>query len=251
MKDPLIPHEALEGLMQKVFEEQSVSPGLFWDALLNAHLVVPLAGGTPDESEKQLPLLLGVDPSGKKVIWIFTSQPTMVTYIEKDVRHLIMGSKELFRRLMGNPHDIVLIGPQGITLSLHPDFIASMAEGRVPEPPTEEIRHIPKDTRVSVGRPVDDASKLESKFKQLFVTLPGVLEGCFIQIADDSGSRLLLGLRLRDESQENFKRIAGLVAKASEGVLEKGKTMDITLINRSLKAAFDKYGTPFFKRSEE
>lgn len=246
MKDPLIPTEALEGLMQKVFGEQAVSPGLFWDALLNAHLVVPMAK-TETVEEDQLPLLLGVDSEGRHIIWIFTSVPTMLAYVEMDVRYLIMPARELFSKLRGNSHEIFLIGPEGVTLELHPEFVVSLSEGRVPEPPSEEIRHIPKDTTVKVGKATDDASKLETHFRKLFLDLPEVLEACFIQIADDAGSRLLLGLRLTDESPEAFKIIASLVAKASEGILEKGKTMDITLINRSLKAAFEKYGESFFK----
>jgi len=251
MKDPLIPAEALEGLMKKAFQEQSVNPGLFWDAFVNAHLVVPLAGPKVEvesEDDRQIPLLLGMDSEGKYVVWIFTSPQAMVDYVEKDLRYLTMSSRDLLKQLVGNSHEIVLIGPDGITLNLHPDLVSSLAEGRVPEQPAEEIRHIPKDTVVSVGKPVDDPTALESKFKELFLTLPEVLEGCFIQIADDAGSRLLLGVRLQDESREAFKRIASLVANAAEGVLEKGKTMDITLLDRSMKAAFEKWGTPFYKK---
>ena len=248
MKGPLIPPEALEGLMLKAFQEEAVNPGLFWDAFLNAHLVVPLAGVKPPEDDSQIPLLLGVDPEGKSVVWIFTSSQAMVEYIEKDLRFLTMPSKDLLKRLEGNKHDIVLIGPDGLTLHLHPELVTSLAEGRVPEQPAEEIRHIPKDTQVAVGKPVDDPSKLESRFRELFLSHPEVLEGCFIQISDDNGSRLLLGIRLADESNEEFKRIAGLIAKAAEGTLEKGKTMDITLIGRSMKGAFEKWGTPFYKK---
>jgi hypothetical protein len=42
--------------------------------------------------------------------------------------------------------------------------------------------------------------------------------------------------------------IKGMIARASEGVLDKGKTLDITLISGSLKDAFEKFGKPFFKR---
>ncbi len=247
MKDPLIPSAALEGLMKKAFQEQAVSPGLFWDALLNSNLVAPLSPSTEDR-ENQVPILLGVDSQGKHVIWLFTSPQAMVEYVEQDLKFLTMASRDLFKKLAGSTHEIVLIGPEGITLNLHPEFVASLAEGRVPEIPTEEIRHIPKDTAVQVGKPTDDPSKLESRFKELFTKLPEVLEATFIQIADDSGSRLLLGVRLQDESRERFKHIAGLVAHAAEGVLEKGKTMDITLLDRSMKGAFEKFGVAFFKR---
>lgn len=248
MKDPLIPSEALEGLMRKAFQERAVNPGLFWDALLNAHLVVPLAGAAPVEDDRKIPMLLGEDSDGKRIVWIFTSPQAMVEYIEKDLRYLAMPSKDLLKRLEGNKHEIVLIGPDGITLNLHPELVSSLADGRVPEQPAEEIRHIPKDTQVRVGKPVDDPSALETRFIALFETLPEVLEACFIQIEDDAGSRLLLGLRLKDELREPFRRVAGLIAQASEGVLENGKTMDITLIDRSMKGAFEKWGTPFYKK---
>jgi hypothetical protein len=42
--------------------------------------------------------------------------------------------------------------------------------------------------------------------------------------------------------------VAEVVAKAAEGILDKGSTMDITLMNGSLKDAFAKWGKPFFKR---
>lgn len=247
MKDPLIPAAALEGLMKKAFQEQAVNPGLFWDALLNAHLVVPLAAER-EEKEGQIPILLGVDSEGNHVVWLFTSSQAMVEYIERDQRFLVMPSRDLFNQLQNNEHEIVLIGPDGLTLNMHPDLIASLAEGRVPEQPQEEIRNIPKDTSVMVGSPSEDTSALESKFKELFANVPDVLEACFIQIADDSGSRLLLGVRLTDESKDRFKQVAGLVAKAAEGVLEPGKTMDITLLDRSMKGAFEKWGKSFFKR---
>lgn len=247
MKNPLIPSQALEGLMKKVFQEQEMNPGLFWDGLLNANLIVPLAKDAED-TEKQIPILLGVDAEGKHVVWLFTSADAMVEYIEQDLRYITMPSRDLFERLRDNKHDIVLIGPDGITLNLHPDLVASLAEGKVPEQPAQEVRNIPKDTQVSVGAPVDDTSALEERFKKLFKGVPTVQEACFIQVADDSGSRLLLGLLLSDQSRENFKFVAGLVAEAAEGILENGKTMDITLMDRSLKGAFDKYGKPFFKR---
>lgn len=246
MKDPLIPAEALEGLMKKAFQEQTVNPGLFWDALVNAHLVVPLAQSLAEDDDRQIPMLLGVDPEGKNVVWLFTSAPAMVEYIEKDLRYLTMPAKELLNRLSDSKHDIVLIGPDGITLNLHPELVASLGEGRVPEQPVEEVRHIPKDTTVSVGPPIDDASKLETRFTELFRAHSEVLEARFIQISDDAGSRLLLGLRLTDQSQDAFRKIAQLVAKAAEGVLEKGKTMDITLLDRSLKDAFEKFGSAFY-----
>lgn len=248
MKDPLIPFEALEGLMRKAFQEQTVNPGLFWDAFLNSHLVVPLSGKAPVEDDGKIPMLLGQDSEGKNVVWVFTSSHAMVEYIERDLRYLTMPAKELMKRLEGNAHDVVLIGPDGITLNLHPDLIASLAEGKVPEQPAEEVRNIPKNTTVSVGEAGEDAHPLETRFRALFLRHPEVLEATFIQIADDSGARLLLGLRLENESREELKRIAGLVAQAAEGILEKGKTMDITLLDRSMKDAFEKWGTPFYRK---
>lgn len=256
MNPPLIPSEALEGLMKKAFEEQTVDVGLFWDALLNSHLVLPMAPseavGTlpdlPDDGEKQIPILLGQDVDGKYVIWIFTSTFALTEYTEQDLRFVSMPARELFQSIRESTHEIVLIGPAGLTLNLHPELVASLAEGKVPDQPAEEIRTIPKDTAVFVGKPTDEVAALEARFRTLFSNLPDVLEACFIQISDDAGSRLLLGLRLVDQSQENFKRIAGVIAKAAEGVLEKGKTMDITLLNKSLKDAFEKWGKPFFKR---
>ncbi len=248
LENPLIPAEALEGLMKKAFQEQTVNPGLFWDAFVNAHLVVPLAEKIVSDDDRQIPMLLGVDPDGKNVVWLFTSSQTMVEYIEKDLKYLTMPAKDLLKRLTGSKHEIVLIGPDGITLNLHPDLVASLAEGKVPDQPAEEIRHIPKDTAVHVGKPTDDSSKLETRFLEMFRSHPEVLEATFIQIADDAGSRLLLGLRLVDESRESFRKTAELIAKAAEGVLEKGKTMDITLLSRSMKDAFEKFGTPFYKK---
>ncbi len=247
MNDPKIPFEALEGLMRKAFIEQSVNPGLFWDALLNSHLTVPLAKDA-DENDKQIPILLGQDSKGGHVVWLFTSVDAMVEYVEQDLKYMTMPAPKILDRLRESTHEIVLIGPDGITLNLHPELVASLADGRVPEQPVEEVRNIPKDTSVYVGKPEDDVVALESRFIELFNDLPTVTEACFIQIADDAGSRLLLGLKLLDESRENFKSVASQVAKAAEGVLEKGKTMDITLINRSLKDAFEKWGEPFYRK---
>lgn len=252
---PLIPSEAIENLMKKVFEEGGAATGLFWDAFLNANVFIPLSkpkGGehaqklaySPNES---IPILLGVDADGGHVIWVFTSLEVMVDYTEQDLDYLSLRASEFLQRVKGNKHDVVLIGPNGITLRLHPGLVASLADGKVPEAPVEEVRHVPKESPIHVGKAIDSAA-LEARFKTLFSELPDVLEACFIQIEDDAGSRLLLGIQLREETREKLKDIAAVVARAAEGVLDKGKTMDITLLNGSLKEAFAKWGTTFFKR---
>jgi len=55
MEPAKIPPEALEGLMKKAFMDESLSPEHFWDALLNAHIYIPLAKGDMlTEAERRL-----------------------------------------------------------------------------------------------------------------------------------------------------------------------------------------------------
>lgn len=243
--------------MRKVFIDISVEPGLFWDALLKANLYVPLAdrnskdvktGWQIAEGGEEFPVLLGVDSKGKHVLWLFTSPAVMADYTERNLSYLEMPSPSLMANARNIEHDVVLIGPERLTLSLHMELVDSLADGRVPEPQDGDVRHIPKDARVQVGPVGEEARLLEERFNELFKTLPDVLEGVFVKISDESGERLLLGLKLTDESKEAFRKAASLVARAAEGVLERGETMDITLISGSLKDAFAKHGKPFFKR---
>jgi hypothetical protein len=256
MPDPIIPIEALEGLMRKAFLDNAVAPGLFWDALLKCNLYVPLSkkvnkeeleGGSKTQMD-EIPLLLGVDSQGKHVLWLFTSPHVMVEYIEQDLPYLGMLTPNLLSNLKDSEHELVLIGPDGLTLGLNKGLVASLAEGKVPDPPKEEVRHIAKDTEVYVGKPPEKPVALEERLTLLFKDLTEVTEACFIQIADDTGSRLLLGVKLTEESRQSLQKVAEAVAAAAQGILEKGKTMDITLMNGSLKAAFAKWGTSFFTR---
>ncbi len=245
-----IPAVALEGLMRKAFREQAVSPGLFWDALLNASLVAPLAPAKKGEVETpdpaSLPLLLGEGESGERVVWLFTSSEALVEYTEQSLRTISMASRDLLKLVLQSKHNIVLIGPDGLTLKLDRALVSSLSEGRVPAEPAEEVRAVPKESMIYVGPRSDDASVLEARFRNLFATHPEVLEADFVQIRDDAGSRLLLGLKLEDESRAAFQAIAALVAKAAEGALPPNQTMDITLTSGSLKDAFKKFGHPFY-----
>lgn len=254
MSDQIIPPEALEGLMKKAFTEGAFSPGLFWDALLNSNLYVPVTEEIEEETEdgssktEDIPILLGVDADGRQVIWLFTSPKAMFEYTEQELTFRSVLSPRIFGSLTESKYQIVLIGPEGLTLSLHPELVRSLAERKVPDVTDESIRHIPKDAQVFVGKPSEDVSILEKKLAELFASMDNVLEGCFIQISYDGAPRLLLGLRLGKESKDNLRVVAEAVAKASEGVLDRGKEMDITFMNLSLKNAFAKWGVPFYKR---
>ena len=123
-----------------------------------------------------------------------------------------------------------------------------------------ETCDVPKEAQLFVGPPTEECIPFETRFTDLFVTIPEVLEASFIQIADDSrmsdsdvstddplsNSRFLLGLRLEPETRDVFQRVAQQVARSAEGILTKGKSMDITLMNGSLKEAFEKYGKKFY-----
>ncbi len=253
MPNPLIPPEALEGLMVKAFLEQNVAPGLFWDALLKSDLYVPLASPSSHppsrtESIDEIAVLLGEDSRGKQVVWLFTSASTLLDYVGKEILYRNFSAPAIFDGIKDSTHEIVLIGPDGLTLNLHRKLVASLAKGEVPERAGEELRSVPKEAEIQVGPPADDREALTGKFKALFESLPEVVEAAFIQIADEVGSRLLLGLRLTEESRAHLKAAAEKVAKAAEGILDKGKSMDITLIEGSLKEAFAKWGETFFKR---
>jgi hypothetical protein len=252
MSKALIPPEALEGLMRKAFVDRAVEPGLFWDALLNSHLYVPVKAASPDEDpameRDEIPMLLGLDADGKQVVWLFTSPEAMGDYTEEELAFEEIESTKILKSIRSSKHQIVLIGPDGLTLALHNELIRSLSDGKVPEIPAEDLRLMPKDTEVFVGKPEQDVSALEARLKILFEEIKNVVEACFIQVSYGGGPRLLLGLRLKEETREALRKVAEQVAKASEGVLEKGAEMDITFIDLSLKSAFDKWGKPFFKK---
>jgi hypothetical protein len=175
----------------------------------------------------------------------------MIDYTEQDLRYITMASGDLLKIVLQSKNNIVLIGPESLTLKLHRDLVSELSEGRVPTEPVEQVKTVPKESMIYVGPRSDDASVLEARFRNLFAAHPEVLEAGFVQIRDDSGSRLLLGLKLEDESRAAFQAIAALVAKAAEGALPPSKTMDITLTSGSLKEAFEKFGHPFYKAERE
>lgn len=242
--------------MKKVFLESSLDPGLFWDGLLNAHLYVPLADHARGfkkthkeiESFDSVPVLLGVDSKGENILWIFTSPEVMVDYTEKNLTYIEVPAQKMMSLVKDASHEVILIGPERITLNLDPRLMNSLSLGKVPEPPKEEIKYIPKESGLQVRSPIIETGPLEEKFKILFENVPEVLEATFVQIADASGERLLLGIKLENESKESFRLVAQLIARAAEGVLEKGKTIDITLIRGSLEKAFEKYGEAFYEK---
>ena len=246
----MITYQALEALMVKAFVEQSVAPGLFWDALLRAKLYLPLPSPNqePDPDKNEIAFLLGVDEEEKRVIWAFTSSVALVDYLEEEFPCQEIEALTFLKSVRNSQYEVVLIGPKALTLRLHPDLMASLSQGEVPELTEEYIYTVPKDTQVMGGPPKEEPFALQQKFSELFKETPEVLEASFIQISDSFGSRLLLGLRLQSESREQLKTIASLIAKSAEGILDKGEIMDITLINGSLKEAFKKWGKPFFKR---
>ncbi len=254
MQPALIPSEALEGLMKKVFVDTSLDIGLFWDAILRAHLYIPVSSapesqGEPDfdpEKLPEIPVVLGRDSKGSDVLWLFTSPRVIVEYTEKDLPYLEFSAVKIFSSIKTLKYPIVLIGPNQVTLELDDALVRTLAEGKSPEPGEENIRYIPKDTQVMVGPATDEKAALEKKFFEFFQKLPEVLEAAFIQVSDDTGSRLLLGVKLSVESKEEFRRVAHLIATAAEGLLEKGKTMDITLMSGTLKDAFEKFGSYFY-----
>ena len=235
--------------MTRAFVDESVAAGLFWDALLKCQLYVPVSERATGAEEDEIPMLLGVGGGGELVVWLFTSPEVMAAYTERQLTYRAVAARTLFANVADSEHEVVLIGPDGLTLSLHPDLIATLAEGKVPEAPEQELKMVSKQAQINVGAPSLESGALESTFRDLFATLPQVAEASYIQVADDAGPRLLLGLRLDDPSEDRLREVAGLVARAAEGVLDKGKTMDITLIDRSLKGAFEKYGKVFYRRS--
>ncbi|MFN0117016.1 MAG: SseB family protein [Elusimicrobiota bacterium] len=250
--ESLIPSEALEGLMKKAFIENAAPPGLFWDALIKAKLFVPIDSKEKiqhnDDLPDRLPMRLGLDSKGQYIAWAFTSPQAMVSYTESDMTFLGMPAQLLLKRLQFLEFDMVLIGPEGLTLGLDSKLVDNLIKGEVPEAPISEIRNIPQDAQMLVGAPTISTEMLEKKLLTLFLELKEVVAASFLQIQDDKGDRLLLGLTLSDESKDDLRRVASYVAGAAEGVLEKGNSIDITLINGSLKAAFEKYGKNFFKR---
>jgi hypothetical protein len=249
MSETVIPSKAVEGLMVKAFIEQTAASGLFWDALLKCHLYVPVSDKPEDATgDDEIPVLLGVGSGGELVVWIFTSPETMEAYTDRKLAYREVPAQTLLASVSDSEHDVVLIGPDGLTLSLHPDLIATLADGRVPEPADEQVKTIAKQAQIFVGPPSVETKPLEEKFRSIFESMPNVQEATFLQVADDAGPRLLLGLRLKNGDENGLREVAAVVARAAEGILEKGKTMDVTLIDRSLKAAFEKWGKPFFIR---
>lgn len=257
MTESAIPSQALEGLMKKVFVEGGVAPGLFWDAALKAILSVPLAdrkegdeGGQAAEGGDlaDMPIQLGQDAKGRNVLWIFTSKDTMKSYTGRTFESIDLPGQELFDRIQDTQFEVVLIGPGNLTLNLDMRLVQSLAKGVVPQAPEEDVRKVPRDAKVKVGRVNEDTTALEERFVSIFEDLPEVEEASFMQIEDDTGPRMLLGLKLEEESRAHLQRIAGHIAKAAEGVLAPGKTMDVTLISGSLREAFQKYGNTFYKK---
>lgn len=239
--------------MKKVFQEQSVQPGLFWDAVLKADLVLPLTRPFEEDMAQSngmedMPVQLGLDSSGKRILWIFTSVSALEEYTEKSLPCYKCNGKEMFERIKETGLETVLIGPDRITLGLDDKLVDSLAEGTVPQPPAESERVLTKETKLMVSRPSDSTAELEETFSDLFKSMPDVLEAAFLQVSDETGSRLLLGLRLESESRDDLKRVAMRVAKAAEGVMEPGKTMDVTLIGGSLNEAFQKWGKTFYRK---
>lgn len=252
MTKPLIPPEALEGLFRKAFLDRTLQPGLFWEGLIKSDLFVPVAQGAevpdPDTDGAEIPIVLGQDETGKRVAWVFTSPGAMVEYMEKEFPVMAMAAPRLLKRVLEFEVDIVLIGPDGVVLRLHPELVRGLSEGKAPETLEEEERTVPKEAQVYVGRPSEDTTALEARFKELFETVPEVKEAQLLQMSDDAGPRLVMGLRLNDDSKDALRRVGELIAKAAQGVLDKGKSMEVTLINRSLKGAFEKWGKTFFRR---
>jgi hypothetical protein len=132
-----IPFEALEGLMRKAFIEGEAEPGLFWDAFLKANLYVPVSTGGetgykpgPQKAEglEEFPVLLGVDSSGNHVLWLFTSPHVMSDYTERDLAYLELPAPTILSNLIDSDYEVVLIGPERLTLSLHPDSPFSPTE---------------------------------------------------------------------------------------------------------------------------
>lgn len=247
-----IPSDAIEGLMKKAFIDEQIGPELFWDALLNAELTVPVAEDVESSNPGQFPMLLGQDADGEDVIWLFTSPATMKAYTEQDLKFIELAATTVFSKIRSLEHEVLLIGPQSLTLSMHPDLIDSLAEGKVPDFQlnTGEIVEGPETKNVlQVSSPLDETDELEESFIKVFEELPQVLEAAFVQVVDRIGSRLLLGLKMETESRDALRNVAEHVAKAAEGVLKKGKSMDITLMNGSLKEAFEKWGKVFYLKS--
>jgi hypothetical protein len=249
-----IPAEAIEGLMKKAFIEETISPELFWDALLNASLTVPLAKNI-DSSDPtaQIPMLLGQHPDGDDVVWLFTSPTALKNYTEQDLPSVDVESQSIFSKVQTLEHEVLLIGPQNLTLSLHPDLIDALAEGRVPDfqfSGVEQKEGQEGELRLQVTAPTEKTAELEKRFTVLFQTMPDILEAAFVQVSDRLGSRLLLGITMAQESRDALRSAAERVASSAEGALHKGKSMDITLINGSLKEAFEKWGKFFYKKQE-
>ena len=257
MSEAKIPIEALEGLMKKVFLDKKVEPGLFWDAVLKSNLYIPLSNPDKAESgslithnEKKWPVQMGLDAKGNSILWLFTSPDIMFEYTEEQFSHLELEGQNMFSKIKDIEFEVILIGPEQITLSLAPPLIQTLAEGKTPSLPEETYRNIAKDAKVNVGKPVDNTKALEKEFSKIFKKNAEISEALFMQISDDAGSRLLLGLKMKEENRDQLRRIAGLVAKAAEGVLEPGKTMDVTFVNGSLKDAFAKWGKSFYKKKK-
>jgi len=248
MSDSKIPIEALEGLMRKVFVERSIPPDLFWDAALKADLYVPLSQRSEQEEDKSIQL--GVDSKGQNILWVFTSPNVLHEYTERYFTCYGLVGQEMFKKIKDIPHPVILIGPEGITLSLDAKLIQSLADGKVPVLKEKDAEPLTQTLRLKVTRAAEEELKpLEDRFVPLFQALTEVLAASFIKVEDEnSGARLLLGLRLETNNRDSLKRIATEVAKAAEGVLDQGKTMDITLIDGSLKDAFEKWGKTFYKK---
>src|SRR5690242_10359769 len=92
LTNPLIPSEAVEGLMRKAFLDRTMAPGLFWDALLKADLVIPTSDDqeqapvdVPKDELDEVPMRLGVDSQGRYVVWLFTSLAALTDYTDREL----------------------------------------------------------------------------------------------------------------------------------------------------------------------
>jgi hypothetical protein len=179
-----IPHEALEGLMRKAFIEGEAEPGLFWDAFLKANLCVPISTGGesgfkpgPQKAEglEEFPVLLGVDSSGNHVLWLFTSPHVMADYTERDLAYLELPAATVMANVRDSDYEIVLIGPARLTLSLHPDLVNSLADGKVPEPAEQDMKLVSKSAKVEVSELKEGGDKLAARFSDVFENEPLIL----------------------------------------------------------------------------
>lgn len=197
-------------------DDDAIGParGRMYAALLDARLIVPVAGDEPairedgGDLDLDIPILTAAD--GRSALPVFSDEEALTRFEPDGTPFVVIEGRTLFRLLAADAPDLVLLNAAGpIGLELEEREIAALGRGQVPP---AQAGDGPGGTQLRIGTPDPDDVPvgLVPAVRDALAADADLVEGYLLTVASEDGeeSRIALGIAFAGDPDEAAIRAA-------------------------------------------